>query len=121
MHTEGSATEVKALGAAEEPLEAMMRRIIAESISKSTESKRTYSQLERDAYKRGRQDAQGDRHQYQERQRFKSSTKEQGRNRKLNLRLESRPKAAQGRGQGLLKPKNNLWTHPTAAPGVKLS
>jgi hypothetical protein len=63
MHTEGPPMEVKALAAAEEPLEAMMRRIISEFKGKPMESKRIYSQLERDAYKRGRQDVQGDRQQ----------------------------------------------------------
>ena len=63
MHTDGPSSEVKAMAAAEEPLEAMMRRIISEFKSKPSESKRPYSQLERDAYKRGRQDV--DRHQHQ--------------------------------------------------------
>jgi len=63
LHTEGPSSEVKAMAAAEEPLEVMMRRIISEFKSQPTESKRPYSQLERDAYKRGRQDV--DRRQHQ--------------------------------------------------------
>ena len=72
MHTDGPTPEVKALAAAEEPLEVMMKRIISEF--KSNELKQTYSQLEREAYKRGRQDLQEDRRQYQERSRFPPST-----------------------------------------------
>ena len=67
MLTDGSPSEVKALAATEEPFDAMMRRIISEFKSQPTEHKRTYSQPERDAYKRGRQDAQGDRQQGQDR------------------------------------------------------
>ena len=65
MHTDGPMPEIKALAATEEPLDVMMRRIIAEFKGKPTELKRSYSQQERDAYKRGRQDAQGDRYQQQ--------------------------------------------------------
>ena len=60
MHTEEPKSEVKALAAAEGRLEAMMRRIISEFKSKLTELKRSKSQLERDAYKRGRQEVQGE-------------------------------------------------------------
>jgi hypothetical protein len=65
MHTDSPMPEVKALAVTEEPLEAMMRRIIAEFKGTPTESKRSYPQPDRDAYKRGRQAAQGDRYQHQ--------------------------------------------------------
>ena len=69
MHTEEPKQAAKALAAAEEPLEAMMRRIISEFKTKPTELKRSYSQPERDAYKRGRQDTQVERPQFYDRQR----------------------------------------------------
>jgi hypothetical protein len=65
MYNDAPAPEAKALAAAEEPLEAMMRRIISEFKSKPTETKKPYSQSEREAYRKGRHDAQGDRSQYQ--------------------------------------------------------
>ena len=77
MHTEGQTFAVKALAAAEEPLETMMRRIITEFKAKPAETNRSYqkpidlkripSQFERDAYRRGRQDARMARPSYQDR------------------------------------------------------
>ena len=54
MNTEGSTTQASALAVEEEPLGAMMKRIIAEFKSKPTEVKLTYSHLEDEAYKRVR-------------------------------------------------------------------
>jgi hypothetical protein len=92
MHTEGQTFAVKALAAAEEPLETMMRRIITEFKAKPAETNRSYqkqpndlkripSQFELDAYRRGRQDARMVRPPYQDRQVPQPSTqsREQGR------------------------------------------
>ena len=77
MHTADSMPEVKALAAAEEPLEAMMRRIISEyktkrpeitrpQSSQSNNPRRMIPQAERDAYNKGRQDARMVRPPYQD-------------------------------------------------------
>jgi hypothetical protein len=100
MHTGGIPTEVKALAAAEEPLETMMRRIISEFKSQPTEPKRTYSQPERDAYKRGRQEAQGARQQQQDRQRPQVSTNSRDQYREVKPNQGARQQPGQGRGQG---------------------
>jgi hypothetical protein len=51
-----------------------MRRIISEFKGSSNDLKRTYSQPERDAYKRGRQDVQGNRQHPQDRAHSQVST-----------------------------------------------
>jgi len=100
MHTESSITEITALAATEEPLDVMMRRIIAEFKAKPTEPNRSYSQSERDAYKRGRQDAQGDRQQYQDRQRPPPPMMARDQNREFKSRQGGRLQPSQGRGLG---------------------
>ena len=126
MHTGGSTTEVKALAAAEEPLEAMMRRIISEFKSQPTEPKRAYSQPERDSYKRGRQEAQGDRQQQQDRQRPQFSTNSRDQHRELKPHQGARQQpgqgrgqqAGQGRGQGMRGPQNIQRYQPRATQGA---
>ena len=78
MQIDGPAVEVKALAASEETLEAMMRRIISESKAQAPDINRAYPSrsnnprsnlaIERDAYKRGRNDERADRPAYQDRQ-----------------------------------------------------
>jgi len=76
---DGPMAEAEALVAAVEPLEVMMRRIISEFNAKNPESNRPFSnqrnelkrmstQTERDAYRRGRDDARMERQPYQDRQ-----------------------------------------------------
>ena len=88
IHTLGPQSEIKALAAAEEPLEAMMRRIISEYGIKSTETprptpnqstafKRPSSQAERDAFKKGRQVTRSERPPYNDR--FPPQAREQSR------------------------------------------
>jgi hypothetical protein len=78
MQIDGPTPEVKVLAATEEPLEAMMRRIIAEYRNKPAEPKRPNSQPtkikrpfprpEQEAFKRSRQEAQTIHPPYQNRQ-----------------------------------------------------
>jgi hypothetical protein len=77
MLTDGSPSEVKALAASEEPLDAMMRRIISEYTAKAPakdrfhssqpNNHRTYTTAETDAYKRRRTDTRAERPPYQDR------------------------------------------------------
>ena len=78
MQTATPEPEAKALAVSEESLEAMMRRIISEYKAKAPETNRSYPSkpthprpptiAERDAYKRGRNDARPERPLYQDRQ-----------------------------------------------------
>jgi hypothetical protein len=58
----------KALAVSAESMEAMIRRLLAEASTKPTDSMRTFTQAERDAYKRGRQDTKMERPAPQDRQ-----------------------------------------------------
>jgi hypothetical protein len=58
----------KALAATSEPMETMMRRLIAEAVGKPNEPKRTFNTGNRDTYNRSRNDARFDRPSHQDRQ-----------------------------------------------------
>ena len=60
----------KVLAATTEPMEAMVRRILAETTSKPAESKRPFPQAEQAPYKRGRQEQRMERPPYQDRQSY---------------------------------------------------
>ena len=58
----------KVLAATTEPMEAMVRRILAEATAKPAESKRSFSQADQGPHKRGRQEQRPERPPYQDRQ-----------------------------------------------------
>jgi len=104
--------EVKALAAAEETLEAMMRRIISEYRTKPTETtqahpsqpnnpRRMIPQAERDAYNKGRQDARMVRPSYQDRPNAQATTqsRNQGRYNKPPQVTASTSRQVQGQGK----------------------
>ena len=88
MDTTSSLPSGKVLAAATESMEDMMRRLIAEAVIKPKENKRTISQAERDAYKRGRNDARPERPPFQDRHAAPSSNQTRDR-----ARLPYRPPA----------------------------
>jgi hypothetical protein len=110
MHTSSSLPEVKALAAAEEPLEAMMRRIISEYRAKPTETTRAHPsqpnnprrqipQAERDAYNKGRQDARMARPPYQDRTNAQATTQPRDQSRYNKTPHASAPTYRQGQPQ----------------------
>jgi hypothetical protein len=116
-----AAGEVKALAASEEPLEAMMRRIISEYKAQAPAANRAYPSrsnhdrsnlgIERDAYKRGRNDERAARPPYQDRQTSQPSYQTRDRARQPYLpptltvptRQPQRPNT--GRGSGRSDPR----------------
>ncbi len=115
MHIAGAMPEVKALAAAEEPLEVMMRRIISEYKAKPTESKRAnpsqpnnprrqIPQAERDAYNKGRQDARMVRPPYQDRPNPQAMTQPRDQGRYNKPPQAAAPTFRQVQGQGRFQP-----------------
>jgi hypothetical protein len=100
--TEVTVPSGAALAATSESMEAMMRRLLAEASTKNVDLKRPITQSEREAYKRGRQDARPDRPLYQERQPYLPPTysRDQSRFNKPNQGLRPNLGQAQGQGQG---------------------
>ena len=112
MHTSSLLPEAKALAAAEEPLEAMMRRIISEYRAKPTETTRAHPsqpnnprrqipQAERDAYNKGRQDARMARPPYQDRVNPQATTQPRDQSRYNKTPHASAPTYRQGQPQAM--------------------
>ncbi len=112
MHISGLLPEAKALAAAEEPLESMMRRIISEYRAKPTETTRAHPsqpnnlrrqipQAERDAYNKGLQDARMARPPYKDRPNAQAMTqsRNQGRYNKPPQVTASTTRQVQGQGK----------------------
>jgi hypothetical protein len=109
VHTTGSMPDVKALTATEEPLEAMMRRIISEhnkyqettrpQPSQPSKYIRTIPQAERDAYNKGRQDARMERPPYQDRHNAHVTIQSRDQSRYNKPPQKSAPTFRQGQSQ----------------------
>jgi hypothetical protein len=128
VHTTGSMPDVKALTATEEPLEAMMRRIISEhnkypettrpQPSQPSKYIRTIPQAERDAYNKGRQDARMERPPYQDRHNAHVTIQSRDQSRYNKPPQVSAPTQRQVQGQGRLQTQTRNQTGNTLNYGA---
>jgi len=120
--TADSMPEVKALAAAEESLEAMMRRIISETTrpqsSQSNNPRRMIPQAERDAYNKGRHDARMVRPPYQDRPNPRVTTQSRDQSRYNKPPQVSAPTQRQVQGQGRLQTQTRNQTGNTLNYGA---